>query len=236
VSVSQPFIPSRSQSAYGAEHIPTTQVPFAHAGTAFATEHCAPHAPQCATFVCASTQPPLQQVCPVGHICRSLQPATQRLPTQSVPAGQCVSFTHSTHARVVGSHRSCRPPTPASPPPAPASPPPVTPQASSSWQPERQRCCVVSQYCPAPQAFRIAVQPTQRRVVRSHTGAPVTPAQSSSPRHMPGTRASSGGRSAGTSTMSIGAGASTMSVGAGASTTSGVPRSLRTGVSATEAS
>ena len=101
MSTSQPLAASRSQSPKGAMHIDTAQVPLAQAGEALATVHCRPQPPQCAVFAWGSTQPPLQHDCPVGQARPGLHPATQTLPTQSVPAGQCASTTHATHARLL---------------------------------------------------------------------------------------------------------------------------------------
>jgi hypothetical protein len=100
VLVSHPLVGSSSQSAKVPAQAPTAQLPFMHAGVAFETAQRASQRPQCAVFDCGSTQAPPQQVWPVGHARSAVQPATQVLPTQSVPAAQWSLVTHSRHARV----------------------------------------------------------------------------------------------------------------------------------------
>jgi hypothetical protein len=107
-------------------------MPFWHAGMALGTAHTRPQPPQWAMLDAGSLHAPLQHCCAPGHPRASVHPAAQTLPTQSVPAGQCSSITHSTHVRLVGSQRPARF-APASTPPSPAAPP----QALSSRHPAR---------------------------------------------------------------------------------------------------
>ncbi len=105
VSASQPSAAMPLQSALGAVQAPTAQVALRHAGAALGTMHRRSHAPQWATLDSGSTQAPPQHRCPDGQARPALHPATQRLPTQSAPAGQCSSTRHATHWRVVRSQR-----------------------------------------------------------------------------------------------------------------------------------
>jgi hypothetical protein len=88
VLVSQPLLAMPSQLAKGAVHAPTVQVPLVHAAMALGTLQRLPQAPHAAMELWVSTQAPSQQVCAEGQGRSVLQPMTQTLPTQSVPAAQ----------------------------------------------------------------------------------------------------------------------------------------------------
>jgi len=135
VLVSQPLAASPSQLALGAVQAPTAHVPFMHRAVPLVMVHRASHAPQWATLDCGSTHAPAQHCCDEGHGRDGLHPATQTLPTQSVPEGQWASVTQSTHARVVVSQRRVDTP-----------PSPLVAQPSSLRQPAAQVFDPATQY------------------------------------------------------------------------------------------
>ncbi|MFO0627632.1 MAG: hypothetical protein U0325_18635 [Polyangiales bacterium] len=192
---SQPLAASRSQSAKGAVHAPTAQVPLRHAGAPLGTRQAAPQAPQWAVFSCGFTQPPPQQVCPAGQGCDEEHPATQVAPTQRLPAGQWASTTHSTHRRDPTSQR---------PPVTPASAAGIA-QSRSSRQPGAH-WSRAAQNEPVGQRSRVGRHRTQRPDIVSHTGPEGEAAHASSVVQPVGTSGVSGGAT--TSGRSVGAGTS----------------------------
>ena len=94
VLVSQPLLAMESQSPYGTVHAPMAHRLLRHAGVALTAVQRKSHRPQLARLVVMSTQAPLQHDCPPGQPRVSVQPVTQRLPTQRLPVGQWSSVTH----------------------------------------------------------------------------------------------------------------------------------------------
>ncbi len=200
VSASQPLAAIVSQSRKAPVHVPTAHMPMSQRGSPLATVQAVPHAPQLAALACVSTQPPMQQVCPVGQRLESTQPIAQVLPMQRWPAGQCSSVTQSTQVCVVGLHR---PPVTTEASPTPASSPAVARHASSEAQPRTQEFDAGSQYWPAWQVSPPGTHATQRPVARSHAGVAGVERHASSEVQPPASTSS-----AGTSSESVGAFAS----------------------------
>ncbi len=167
VLASQPSPAVALQSAKGAVHVPTAQLPLRHAEAALGTVQRRSQAPQAAVLDWVSTQAPEQQVCAEGQARVGEQPVTQRLPTQRLPGGQCSSVTQSTQARVAVSQR--REEVPASVAEA---------QASSERQPGAQVLLAATQYWPVGQVSAEARHCTQAPVAVSQTAPPALPAQS----------------------------------------------------------
>ena len=165
VLTSQPFVALPSQSPKGAVHVATVHVPLVHAREALAVMHARLHAPQWAVLRWGSMHAPPQQLWPVGHARVSLQPGTHTLPTQSDPAAQCSSRTHSTQACVAVSQRRA---TPASEPAHP----------SSERHPATQVFEASSQCCAGSQVSAAARHCTQRPRAASHTEPMGLPAHS----------------------------------------------------------
>ncbi len=181
VSTSQPLAAMPSQSPKGAVQRATAQTPATQPGSALGAVQAVPQAPQLAGLRVVSTQPPEQQVRPVGQARAASQPGTQTLPVQRVPAGQWSSTTHCTQLWVATLQRLRSEPRP--PSAAPASAPEVTRQPWSSWQPATHTLVPAAQCWSLGQVSREGRQATHRPLVASHTRSPMAlPAQSGSVR------------------------------------------------------
>lgn len=167
-------------------HVPTPHMPFMHAAAAFGAAQRMSQPPQCATLETVSTQAPAQHAPESGQGRSAVQPTTQVLPTQSIPAPQCSLVRHSTHARVAGLQR--RASWVAPPASTPASPKRAT-QAASSRHPRRHVLPSGSQKAFAGHRSREGRHGRQRPDLRSQTGPPLLPTQSMSPRQLKGASA-----------------------------------------------
>ncbi len=178
VSVSQPLEPVMSQSAKGAEQVPTPQLPLRQADMALGTAQRVPQTPQLAMFDCVSTQAPEQHVWPVGQRDSAVHPTTQVLPTQSVPGAQSALPRHSTQVLRAVSQRPCR----ATAPSGLITPPSVAvAHPSSDRQPDSQVFVVELQCCVAGHVSAEATHCTQLPVAVSQTPRPGSVRQSDAP-------------------------------------------------------
>jgi len=182
VSISQPLATVMSQSRKAPVQVPTAHVPMSQRGSPLVTAQAVPHAPQLAALDRVSTQPPMQQVCPIGQRDESEHPIAQVLPMQRWPAGQCSSVTQSTQTRVI---RLQRPPMAPEASLAPASPSVGARHASSLRQPRTQVFEAGLQYWPLGHMSRSGAQATQRPVARSHAGVAGVERHASSEVHPP---------------------------------------------------